>query len=428
MRNKTRLVSVLVALAAAVVWVGTFGCAPGETGPRTITVAQSGKADVVGSDNVALQKAAGMLKPGDTLVIGPGVYTMNNGFYVPSGVTVRGTAGKTILKKSDGVESPLKVDAGYGMYQLMPEDPSKFRGGMGVSVLDDDQSGWGVTVTTVTAVEGDILRIDPMTLFDYLVVPNHAKVQNTFPILAVLNAENVLLEGITVDGNKDTNSYLGGCRGGAIYMDQVRNVTVRNCVARNYNGDGISFQITDQVKILDCESFGHTGLGVHPGTGSDRSTVKGCHIHDNGKVGLFLCWRVRHGEFSDNLIENNGNYGISIGHKDTDNLFERNKITHNGLYGVYFRQETFSNSGHRNTFRDNTILDNGSERGGAGFYIEPKAGDIVIENNRISETRAKNPTQLYGVYKVKGAGEVRMENNTIQGNVRGEFAEGKGLK
>ncbi|HLA41621.1 MAG TPA: hypothetical protein VJ417_16580, partial [Candidatus Glassbacteria bacterium] len=35
------------------------------SGPRTITVAQSGQADVVGSDNAALQKAADMLRPGD---------------------------------------------------------------------------------------------------------------------------------------------------------------------------------------------------------------------------------------------------------------------------------------------------------------------------------------------------------------------------
>jgi hypothetical protein len=47
-------------------------------GPRTVTVAQSGAADVVGADSVALQKAAQMLKSGDTLVIGPGTYNMQN--------------------------------------------------------------------------------------------------------------------------------------------------------------------------------------------------------------------------------------------------------------------------------------------------------------------------------------------------------------
>ena len=59
--------------------------------PRTVTVAQSGTADVVGTDNVALQRASQMLKPGDTLQIGPGTYEMQNSLFVPSGVTVRGT-------------------------------------------------------------------------------------------------------------------------------------------------------------------------------------------------------------------------------------------------------------------------------------------------------------------------------------------------
>src|SRR5262245_24145625 len=83
-------------------------------GLRTVTVAQSGSADVVGADSAALQKAARMLKPGDTLVIGPGTYEMNDSLFVPSGVTVRGTKDKTILKKSRGIESALAEDGDYG--------------------------------------------------------------------------------------------------------------------------------------------------------------------------------------------------------------------------------------------------------------------------------------------------------------------------
>ena len=61
---------------------------------RTITVAQSGQADLVGSDSATLQKAADMLRPGDTLTIGPGTYRMDNSLLIPSGVTVRGVAGR----------------------------------------------------------------------------------------------------------------------------------------------------------------------------------------------------------------------------------------------------------------------------------------------------------------------------------------------
>jgi hypothetical protein len=402
------------------------GATNGKT--RTVTVAQSGNADVIGTDNVALQKAANMLRPGDVLDIGPGTYRMENSLFIPSGVTVRGALGRTVLRKGEGVESPLTEDGDYGENQLMVADPKKFRSGMGVSILDDAQSsGWDVTVSTITAVEGNILRIGPMTLRDYDAEQKHARVHNAFPILCAMDTENVVFENIIVDGNKDQNPYLDGCRGGAVYLYKSRNATVRNCVARNYNGDGISFQITDNVQVVNCESYGHSGFGIHPGTGSPRAVVKGCRIHDNGQVGLFLCWRVRDGQFSDNVIENNGRYGISIGHKDTDNVFTNNTITGNRFSGIYFREETFKNSGHRNTFNGNKITNNGDEKHGYGFYVEPHAGDIVIANNQIAETRRDSTgTQRYGVYKVAGAGSIRLQNNTMEGHSAGDYHEARG--
>jgi hypothetical protein len=384
---------------------------------RTIIVSQSGNADVIGSDSTALQKAADMLRSGDTLVIGPGTYRMDAGLLIPSNVTVRGAAGKTILLKTRGVESTLAEDGDYGESYISVADPEKFHPGMGVEILDDTlHEGWDVTISKIVAVQGHMLQINPPTVRDYDLEQKHAHIRNTFPILCTENAENVTFEDLTVDGNKTENAYLDGCRGGAIYMYNVRNVTVRNCVARNYNGDGISFQISDRVHVVNCESYGQTGYGVHPGTGSANSEVEHCRLHNNGDIGLFLCWRVRHGRFHDNVIEDNGHYGISIGHKDTDNEFAGNTIARNGVSGVYFREETPTNSGNRNTFRHNKVLDNGGAKVGYGFYIAAHVNDTVITGNQICDTRGAHATQRYAVYKAKGAGTVRLENNTIEGN------------
>ncbi len=393
--------------------------------PRTITIAQSGSADVIGSDSAALQRAADLLRPGDTLSIGPGTYQMDNSLLAPSGVTVRGVAGRTILKKSRGVQSALIEDGDYGESSLAVAEPEKFRPGMGIAVLDDrQQSGWDVSITSVKAVKAPYLIIEPMTLRDYDRESQHARVNNTFPILCAMNAENVAFEDLIVDGNRAENAYLDGCRGGAIYLYRVRNCTVRNCTARNYNGDGISFQISDGVHVLNSESYGHSGFGIHPGTGSARAVVKNCRIRENGRVGLFLCWRVRHGRFEDNVIEENGNYGISIGHKDTDNVFINNTVARNGTTGVYFRPETVANSGHRNTFRNNKILDNGNAREGYGFYIEPHAGDLLIEGNRIADTRESGQKQRIGIYKVAGSGTVQAANNAMSGQLE-DYREGR---
>jgi hypothetical protein len=412
-----RLLPVLAVLALAANVACTSRSIAGSTLPnRTITVAQSGNADVIGSDSTALQKAADMLRSGDTLVIGPGIYQMDASLLIPSNVTVRGTAGQTILMKTRGVESKLIEDGDFGESYLSVADPEKFHPGMGVEILDDTlKDGWDVTISKVVAVHGHMMQINPPTVRDYDLGQKHARIRNTYPILCAMNAENVAFEDITVDGNKAENAYLDGCRGGAIYMYNVRNVTVKNCVARNYNGDGISFQISDHVHVVNSESFGQTGYGLHPGTGSANSEVEHCHLHNNGDIGIFLCWRVRHGQFHDNTIEDNGHYGISIGHKDTDNEFTNNTIARNGVSGVYYREETPLNSGNRNTFRNNKVLDNGSAKAGYGFYIAAHVTDTVIAGNQISDTRGPKATQRYAVYKAKGAGSVRLENNTIEG-------------
>jgi len=406
-------------LAACAALLFTTACSQQTTtvpaAPRVVKVSQTAPADVVGADNVALQKAADLLKPGDTLLIGEGTFTMENSLFIPSGVTVRGIAGKTILKKNAGVRTALAEDGDYGESAIAVAEPGKFRAGMGITILDDVQSrGWDVSVTEVTGVKGPYLLIRPPTVRDYNFETKNARVTNTFPILCVMNAEKVVLEDIIVDGNRAENDYLDGCRGGAIYLNTVRDVTVRKCVARNYNGDGISFQITDGVKVIDCESYGHSGFGAHPGTGSANALVKGCKLHDNGDIGLFLCWRVRHSKFEDNVMENNGNHGISIGHKDTDNEFVNNTVTKNGVSGVWFREETVKNSGHRNTFRKNRVLDNGSAKGGYGFFIAKNVDGTVIEDNQIADTRTSGKTQKVAIQKAPGAGQVKEANNQIQ--------------
>ncbi len=82
------------------------------------------------------------------------------------------------------------------------------------------------------------------------------------------------------------------------------------------------------------------------------------------------------------------------------------------------------NSGHRNTFRGNKVLDNGNQREGYGFYIEPSAAGLAITGNQIAETRAGSArTQRYGIYKVAGAGPLRLESNTISGCLEKDVLE-----
>ena len=395
--------------------------------PRVVTVAQSGTADVVGNDNVALQKAARMLKPGDTLQIGPGTYEMNNSLFVPSGVTVRGTAGKTILMKSRGVESALTDDGDYGENILRVAEPEKFRPGMGIAVAGRSVKGWmGYQHCDhyghSRAPSSPSTRVPSATTTWKSTTPGCATPSRS---CAPSMPRRSRWRTSSWTEIARANAYIDGCRGGAIYLYSVqrhhRPELHRAQLQRRWNF------IPDNRQCADpqfCESYGHAGYGIHPGTGSERPLVKGCRMHDNGQIGLFLCWRVKHGSFEDNTIQDNGRYGISIGHKDTDNVFVNNTIARNGSSGVYFRQETMANSGHRNTFRNNQVLDNGRCEIGLRVLHHAYAGDLVIENNQIAETRKSGGTQRIGIYKAAGAGSLRSRNNTMSGHLEGDYRDG----
>ena len=79
-----------------------------------------------------------------------------------------------------------------------------------------------------------------------------------------------------------------------------------------------------------------------------------------------------------------------------------------------FREDTFLNSGHRNTFWHNRVLDNGGAQAGYGFRVLPSAGVIVLEVNQIANTRP-NRVQRYGLYRASGAGSVWIDGQPMVG-------------
>ena len=84
--------------------------------------------------------------------------------------------------------------------------------------------------------------------------------------------------------------------------------------------------IRHDVSVEGCHSHDHAGLGLHPGSGSQRPTIRDNRL-ENNDIGLFFCWGVRDALAEKNRIEDNRSYGISIGHRDTDNLIRGNEIS-----------------------------------------------------------------------------------------------------
>jgi parallel beta-helix repeat protein len=350
--------------------------------------------DIRGSDNRALQAAIAYVAKlgGGTVWIGAGQYQLRHALVLQDRVQVRGVAGKTIFTACPGATALLAADGDCNERQITLQGAGDFQVGDGVAIQDDQAHGFAVTTATLLSrTDAGTFRISRPLYLDYL-VSKKASVSRVFPLVGGWDIKNAVVDGLILDGNRDQTPHLNGCRGGGIYLFECENVVIRNCTVRNYNGDGISFQVSQHVTVEDCVSENNAGLGLHPGSGSQHPIVRRNRSLRNGDDGLFVCWRVKYGQFEDNEIRDNKGAGVSIGHKDTDNQFRGNTICNNGRAGVLFREESEAMGAHRNVFENNRILDNCTSRRGHGsaacIVIEGPHHDLVFRNNMIGCTRA----------------------------------------
>ncbi len=382
---------------------------------QVITAGGTG-ADVPGFTSEAIQIALDAVKArgGGIVMLNPGTFKITGPVRMSDNTTLIGSGKTTILKKCDGFKTSFIIDADWGMLKAEVKDASGFSIGMGIELYDDEHNqGWDVTTAVITDIQGNTIYFDNRTVNDYISSLN-GTVTNSFSIIEAVDAENVKIADLVIEGNKNSNDYINGCRGGGVYIHKSKNCIVENVKVNEFNGDTFSWQITENITIRGCEASNGNGLGFHPGTGSDHSIVENCISHHNKGDGIFLCWRVQNGIFRNNTSYGNGDNGISIGHKDTDNFFENNHVYENGSHGVLFRNENEQNSGHRNTFANNVIENNGTGRESAGFYIGGETHDIKIVNNTIRSAGKGN--QPIAIFIGKKSTKITATENKISGS------------
>jgi parallel beta-helix repeat protein len=373
-------------------------------------------ADLTGTDNRVLQAAVDYVAGlgGGTVEIGPGEFLMRDSLHLRPCVTVRGQGVQTILRKARAASSPLEIDGDYGEEQVTLKNPEGFQVGDGVAVWDKNANGFHTTVARITGRNGNSFALD-LPLNADCMVRNQAQAATVFPVLSGCQVEGVRVEAVTIEGSKEENVPLNGCRGGGIFLYRCPGAVLARCLVRRYHGDGISFQQCNDVQVLECVSEDNAALGIHPGSGSQRPIVRGCTARRNGEDGLFLCWRVKHGLFEDNTLQENGRFGISIGHKDTDNLLRSNKVLGNHEDGLFFRDETEGMAGHRNRAENNLFENNGLNRAAAGIRVRGTTRDLVFRGNTIRDTRAgRDRQQTTGIALGENVGAVQMDGNTIE--------------
>jgi hypothetical protein len=372
-------------------------------------------AKVAGFNNQSIQFAIdAVAKTGGTVKLNPGNYEIKAPVRMKSNVKLIGSGKETILKKSAGVQTKYIVDADFGELKLTVENADGFEIGMKVQVTDDENNGcWNVSTAYITDILDNIIYIDKGLIRDYRSDKN-GLVSNASSVIEVLDAENVLIYNLTADGNRAENFFADGCNSAGILILRSKKVTVDNVHVKDFNGEGISWQITEHVTIKNSEISGSGNTGLHPGTGSPFSTIENNDIHHNDRDGLFISWRVYESAVSNNKMHNNGRFGICTGHKDTDVVFSKNHIFNNKSDGVNLRGEREPNAPHRNTFVSNIIENNV----GFGFSVNSPAKDLVLKEN---EFRNSAKTQKAAIYIYNGGSTPKLENNRFDKHEFGEM-------
>jgi parallel beta-helix repeat protein len=378
--------------------------------------------DIRGSDNRAIQAAIEYVANlgGGTVRVGPGRYTLRNAVTLRDNVRVGGTPGKTIFAPVEGSTSALAADGDANQRAITLTDPGGFRVGDRVVIADDHYaSGFDLTSAVLTAKIGNAtFRLSEPLRNDYM-VHRHARVELSFPAVGGWKVKNAAVEDVTIEGTRGKTACkaVDGCRHGGIYLFECADVAIRRCTVRDYNGDGISFQVSRSITVEECAAENNIGLGLHPGSGSQKPVVCKCRAIGNGGDGLYVCWRVQHGRFEDNELRGNKGVGISIGHKDSDNLFRGNRVTENAGVGLLFRNEAEAMGAHRNVFEKNTFLDNGlsaKEEQAACIVIHGHHHDLVFRDNTIgvSKESAKKPA---GIQAGKDVLRLQAKDNEFRG-------------
>ena len=70
--------------------------------------------------------------------------------------------------------------------------------------------------------------------------------------------------------------HINGNFAGGIFIQHCNRWSFRNVTSRNYNGDGFSFQVCDDIRFQNCKAINNRDLGFHPGSGSQRPVFKKC--------------------------------------------------------------------------------------------------------------------------------------------------------
>jgi polygalacturonase len=292
----------------------------------TVTVGPA-KADLIGETDRVLQAAVDYVARlgGGTVLILPGTYRLRNAVYLRSKVSLQGSGDDTVLMKAPSAVSKLSADSDWFDQEITLVDAADFRVGDGVCLRTRNPHNGGTDVVkrTLVARDGNRFKLDRALRQNFWLM-GESTVSTLFPIVSGENISDVAIRNVVLDGDKGRNDHLDGNHAGCIFLQDCSRVAIGNVTARNYNGDGISWQICHDVLVTGCRSTNNADLGLHPGSGSQRPVMRENTLEGND-IGIFFCWGVKHGLADSNTIRGNRKYGIRSSRYKQPDLRKRDR-------------------------------------------------------------------------------------------------------
>lgn len=341
MRRLLFLAPLLLAPARATPQEAGSGAVPARP---TVVVRQSGTADVLGDDDVALETALKKLRPGGgTLVVGPGRYVLRRALFLPRDIVLRGEPG-AILALPSPVLTALEARAGAkelsvaGAHEFEDEVRVQILPPVGVELFPDGTSRT-LELVRVARVEGQKL-----VLVDALPVDVPAGSRVGYPhklmwgnkegraTIEDLAFEGGRVEGLPMPGHSQRCALWVSAPFG--FEEQRKNppgqgVIVRRCRFSDFYGRGVAFYNQENGLVEDCvferiadeaidldhfvEHFRITGNTVKSApwgivlNDASRNLVEKNHIEDCD-IGIFSFWyeeTPRQGINEENVIRGN---------------------------------------------------------------------------------------------------------------------------
>ena len=205
-----------------------------------------------------------------------------------------------------------------------------------------------------------------------------------------ISADNVTVDGFTLDGGITLNDLLNTISGGTISNNiitgadsSVEPIKAQNGIRLGLDsgGQGVDHVTIENNTIINslCKGIRFANTKEHEGGPPQRIsyiTIRNNEIKDNGSAGI-----ETYGPGSNNITGNtiSGNIGNGINLKfDDDDVVTGNTITNNTKAGIVLREVT------NTTVENNIVSGHQSEEEGSGIWVRRGSMDNTISYNDIT--------------------------------------------